>query len=152
MAHSEVPGTQPAGRRDATPVPAGEAAVSLSDRTAEDWMPVAGSSPRFAELAVGGRQWRSRVARRLRGPDSALPGFAEASAGSEPPVPPPAVAPALFAVEAEPCLESASPRGSRRLSSKGVADWRKGPGRRGTFPLGAAKRIERSNGLLFDAS
>src|SRR5258708_2202659 len=123
MAHSVVPGTLPGGRRNATPVPAGEAAALLSDRTAEDWMPVAGSCPRFGEPAARVWLWRSRVVRRWRGPDSAPPGFAEASAGSGPLVLPPAVVPALFAVEAEPSLESASPRGSRRLSSKEGSDW-----------------------------
>src|SRR5450759_4698155 len=101
MAHSEVPGTLPGGRRDATPEPAGEAAASFSDRTAEDWMPAAGSCWRSAERAARGCLWRSRAVRRWRGPDSAPPGFAEASAGSGPLVAPPAVAPALFAVEAE---------------------------------------------------
>src|ERR1700681_1143226 len=107
MAHSEVPGTVPGGRRDATPEPAGEAAASFSDRTVEDWLPAAGSCQRSAEPAVREWLWRSRAVRQWRGPDSAPPAFAEASAGPGPLVASPAVAPGLFAVEGEPGLESA---------------------------------------------
>src|SRR5260370_34234675 len=144
MAHSEVPGTLLGGRRDATPALPGEAATSFSDRTAGDWMPAAGSCRRSAEPAARGWLWRSRAVPRWWGPDSARPGFAEASAGSEPLFAPQAVAPALFAVEAEPSLESASPRGSGTLSNPAVVDWRKGPGRTGRLPSGAARGIERS--------
>src|SRR6266851_1161111 len=145
MAHSEVPRTLPGGRPDATPEPAGAAAASFSDRTAEDWMPAAGSCRRRSvESAASGRLWRSRAVRRLQGPDSAPPGLAEASAGSRLLVAPPAVAPALFAVEAEPSLESARPRGSGRLSSPAVVDRRRGPGRTGRLPPGAARGIEKS--------
>src|SRR2546430_12896329 len=123
MAHSEVPGTLPGGRPDTTPEQAGEAAASPSDPAAEDWMPAAGNCRRSAEPGVQGWLWRSRVVRPWRGRDWARPRFAEASAGSGPLVAPRAVAPALFAVEAEPRFESASPRGSGKLSSRAVADW-----------------------------
>src|SRR5713226_834563 len=144
MAHSEVPRTLPEERRDAAPEPAGEAAASFSDRTAEDWMPAAGSRRRSVEPAARGWLWRSRAVRRWRGPDSAPSGLVEASAGSGPLFAPPAVAPALFAVEAEPSLESATPKGSGRLSSPAVADWRRGPERTGRLPPGAARGIDRS--------
>src|SRR5437016_6196470 len=139
MAHLGVPGTLPEVRRDAAPEPIGEAATSFSDRAAENWMPAAGSWRRFAETAALGRPCRSRVVRPRRGPDSAPPGFAEASAGSGLPVAPVALAPALFAVEVELSLESARPRGSGRLSNPAVVDWRKGPGPTGRLRLEAAR-------------
>src|SRR5258707_13801980 len=105
MAHSEVPGTLPGERRDATPEPAGEAAALFSDRTAEDWMLAAGSCRRSAEPAARGWLWRSRAVRRWRVPDSVPPGFVEASTGFGPLVAPPAVAPAFVSVEREPCLQ-----------------------------------------------
>src|SRR5258708_22294996 len=149
MAHLEVPGTLPAGRRDATPEPTGEAAASFSDRAAENWMPAAGSWRRSAETAARGRSWRSRFARPRRGRDLAPPEFAEAFAGSGLLVAPAVLGPALFGVEAEPSFESVRPRGSGRLSSPAVVDWRRGPGRTGRLRLEAARGIERSKCLLF---
>src|ERR1700720_3520784 len=110
MAHSEVPGRLPGGRRDATPEPTGEAAISFSDRLQENWLPAAGSCRRPAETASQSWPWRSLVVRPWLDRDSAPPGFAEVSAGSGSLVAPAAVAPALFAVEAGPSLESARPR------------------------------------------
>src|ERR1700704_1418921 len=105
-------------------------------------MPAAGNCQRSSELAARGWLWRSRAVPRWWGPDSARPGFAEASAGSGLLAAPPAVAPALFAVEAEPSLESASPRSSGILSSPGVVDGRRGPGRTGRLRPGAATEID----------
>src|SRR5271165_546725 len=150
MAQSEVPATLPGARQNATPEPIGEAAVVLSDRTAEDWMPAVGSPRKSAEPFALAWPWRSPVVRRRRGPDWAPLTIAEASAESGPPAVPEAAAPAPFAAAVASSLASAPARGSGSLASLAVADWRRGPGQVARLQPGTGRGIDWSKIASFE--